>query len=109
MDNPNRGHEHAHQPSGQQTNVSSYTSPTDLVLGNHVNGSDWVNSSLSVFLEQHRLQLDRALQTHISLHNATLSAIVDSMITTALKEKDEEIARLHIMLNQLQELIINIE
>uniref|UniRef100_J3MJZ2 RING-type domain-containing protein n=1 Tax=Oryza brachyantha TaxID=4533 RepID=J3MJZ2_ORYBR len=107
MENPNCGHE-SHQPSGQQ-NIISSTSLADVVPGNHMNGSGQVNSPTVAFLEQHRLHLDRVLQTHMSLQNTTLSTIMDSMIKDAVKEKDEEIAHLHIALNQVQDFIRNLE
>uniref|UniRef100_J3MJZ3 RING-type domain-containing protein n=1 Tax=Oryza brachyantha TaxID=4533 RepID=J3MJZ3_ORYBR len=121
MDDPNFSQENAHQPSGQQNNFSSFTSPTNHVLGNHMDGPYQVNSSpLLIFLEQRRRQLDHVLQIHnmqlrmslqhqVSSQNSSILNLVDSLVIDALRQKNDELARLRTELNQLQQFARTLE
>ncbi|KAG0542519.1 hypothetical protein BDA96_02G111400 [Sorghum bicolor] len=115
MDNLKTHSEYADQPQGPQANALSFALPTGQVLDSHMIGQQHANlSSFWFSLEQHRLQLDQvlqlhneqlrvSLQKHISMHNATLLNLVESVTRDVLMQKHDEIASLRIQLQKKQE------
>ncbi|CAN6203589.1 unnamed protein product [Urochloa humidicola] len=109
MDNLNRQPQHADQPQGQQVNGHPLDVPTSQVFDSHMIEQD---TNLSPFChEQHRQQLDQALQLYneqvqvsqqleVSLQNANL---LNLLATDALIQKHEDITSLHIALQRTQE------
>lgn len=75
MDNLKTHSEYADQPQGPQANAVSFALPTGQVLDldSHMIGQQHTNlSSFWFSLEQHRLQLDQALQLHVSVFSPTI-------------------------------------
>lgn len=117
MDNLKTHFEYADQPQGPQANAVSFALPTGQVLDldSHMIGQQHTNlSSFWFSLEQHRLQLDQALQLHnqqlqvslqqqISMQNSTLLNLVESMTRDVLMQKNDEIASLRVELQRNQE------
>lgn len=115
MDNLKTHSEYADQPHGSQANALSFALPTGQVLDSHTIGQQHTNlSSFWFSLEQHRLQLDQVLQLHneqlrvslqqqISMQNATVLNLVESVTRDVLMQKHDEIASLRIELQKKQE------